>query len=157
MSSKPELLIVPGAWHGPEAFQPTTTLLVKASYNVHGVHLASVGASPQIQFFDPDVQAIRTALEKLLSAGKDVVIVMHSYGGVVGSEALAEYIETPEKGQKSGHGKVKRIVFVCAFVLPEGGSLMGALQFKPLPRFMLGVSLFLVSFNSALHKYNQSN
>lgn len=139
MSSKPDFLLVPGAWHGPEAFQPTTTLLEKAGYIVHGVSLPSVGASPQVQSFNPDVEAVRTALEKLLSAGKDVVIIMHSYGGVVGSEALAEYVKTLEKGQKDGHGKVKQIVFVCAFVLPEGGSLMGALQFKPLPWWILDV------------------
>lgn len=139
MSSNAEFILVPGAWHGPESFQPTTTLLEKAGYTVHGVHLPSVCASPQVQSFEPDVKAIRTVLDKVLSTGKDIVVIMHSYGGVVGSEALGEYIQTLEKGQKSGYGKVRRIVFVCAFVLPEGGSLMGALQFKPLPWFILDV------------------
>jgi pimeloyl-ACP methyl ester carboxylesterase len=139
MSSKSDFILVPGAWHGPEAFQPTTALLEKAGYTVHGVPLPSVGACPQVQSFDPDTQAIRTVLDKVLSTSKDAVVIMHSYGGVVGSEALAEYVQTVEKGQKSESGKVRRIVFVCAFVLPEGGSLMGALQNKPLPWMILDV------------------
>jgi hypothetical protein len=53
-SSKPEFIIVPGAWHGPESFEPTTTLLQKAGYTVHGINLPSVGASPHLKSFDPD-------------------------------------------------------------------------------------------------------
>lgn len=49
-------------------------------------------------------------------------------------------MQTLEKGQKSGYGKVKRIIYVCAFVLSEGG-LMGSLQFKPLPWLILDVCL----------------
>ncbi|KUJ14639.1 alpha/beta-hydrolase [Mollisia scopiformis] len=137
MSSKPEFVIIPGAWHFPDSFKPTTDLLEKAGYTSHGVTFPSTNASPQVQSFDPDVQAIRTVVDKVLSSGKDVVLVTHSYGGVVGCESLAEYVKTLESGHESGHGKVKRMVFVCAFVLPEGGSLMAALQNKPLPWFIL--------------------
>lgn len=154
MSSKSELIIVPGAWHSPEAFQPTTALLKKAGYTVHGVTLPSVGASPQVQSFDPDVQAVRSVIDKVLSAGKDAVVIMHSYGGVVGSEALAEYLQTLQSGQKQGYGKVKRLVFVCAFALPEGASLMAALQFKPLPWFILDVRLSVSLFPRSTHKTN---
>lgn len=136
MASKPEFIIVPGAWHSPEAFKPTTDLLSKAGYIWHGVTLSSVNACPQLQSFSPDVDSIRTVLNKVLSSGKDAVLVTHSYGGVVGCESLAEYVKSE---QKKGWGKVKRIVFVCAFALPEGASLMTALQNRPLPWFILDV------------------
>lgn len=138
MSSKPEFVIVPGAWHGPEAFKPTSDLLSQAGYAVHGVTLLSVGADPQVQSFTPDAEATKAVLDKVLSSGKDAVLIYHSYGGVVGSEALAEYVK---EGPKPGYGKVKRLVYVCAFVLPEGASLMAALQNKPLPWFILDVRL----------------
>merc|ERR1711939_544500 len=89
MSSKPDFVIVPGAWHSPNSFAPTTTLLTKAGYNVHGVHLPSYGANPPLKSFDPDVLAVKDVVNKVLSTGKDVVMIFHSYGGVVGCEALS--------------------------------------------------------------------
>jgi pimeloyl-ACP methyl ester carboxylesterase len=146
MTTKPEFIIVPGAWHSPEAFNSTTILLQNAGYIVHGISLPSVGASPPLQSFDPDVSVIQDAINKLLSSGKDVVIVYHSYGGVPGSEALGEYIKTLESGEKKvGWGIVRRLVYCCAFVLPEGGSLMAALGFKPLPWFIIDVRTFFLT------------
>jgi len=138
MTSNPEFIFVPGAWHGPEAFKPTSDLLEKAGYTVHGISLPSVGATPHIKSFDPDVDAIRSTINDVLSSGKDAVIVYHSYGGVAGSEALADYMKDLESGnKKEGWGKVLRLVYCCSFVLPEGGSLMAALQFKPLFWFII--------------------
>jgi hypothetical protein len=140
MTTKPEFIIVPGAWHSPEAFNSTTILLQNAGYIVHGISLPSVGTSPPLQSFDPDVSVIQDGINKLLSSGKNVVMVYHSYGGVPGSEALGEYIKTLESGEKKeGWGIVRRLVYCCAFVLPEGGSLMAALGFKPLPWFIIDV------------------
>jgi len=140
MATKPDFIIVPGAWHGPEAFDPTSVFLKKAGYTVHGVSLPCFGASPPLKNFDPDVQAIRNTLNKVLSSGKDAVLIYHSYGSVPGSEALNEYMkELGKRTKNEGWGKVRRLVFCCAFVLPEEGSLMAALQFKDLPWFIVNV------------------
>jgi len=143
--SKPEFIIVPGAWHDAASFGPTTTLLEKAGYTVHGIDLPCFGASPPLQSFDPDVEAVKSTVTKVLSSGKDVVMLYHSYGGVSGSEALAEYMKDLETGGKEGWGKVRRLVFITAFALPEGGSLMAALQGKDLPWFIVEVRVFLQS------------
>jgi pimeloyl-ACP methyl ester carboxylesterase len=140
MASKTDFIIVPGAWHGPEAFEPTSALLEKAGYTIHGVSLPCFGASPPLKNFDPDVQVIRDTVNKVLSSGKDAVLIYHSYGSVPGSEALSEYVKKLESGnQKEGWGKIRRLVFCSAFVLPEEGSLMAALQFKDLPWFIVNV------------------
>ncbi|PBP23039.1 protein-tyrosine phosphatase [Diplocarpon rosae] len=109
-------------WHGPESFEPTTGLLEKAGFTVHGVSLPCVGADPPLPSFEPDRRAQLTHFK---------------YGGVVGCEALKEYVDSHEgtKGARPSWGKVRRLVFVSAFVLPEGGSLMAALGFQPLPWF----------------------
>jgi alpha-beta hydrolase superfamily lysophospholipase len=140
MPSKPDIIIVPGAWHGPESFKPTSDLLEKAGYTVHGINLASVGASPPLKSFDPDVEIIRNTVNEVLSSGKDLVLVYHSYGSVPGCEALADYLkDLQSETKKAGWGKIQRLVFCCAFVLPEEGSLMAALGFKPLPWFIINV------------------
>ena len=129
--------------HGPEAFEPTTIELQKLGYTVHGVSLPSVGANPHLKSFAPDAEAVKSTVNKVLSSGKDVVILYHSYGGAVGSEALADYVKELEAGtEKEGWGKIRRLVYIAAFVLPEGGSLMAALGFKPLPWFIIDVSAF---------------
>jgi hypothetical protein len=108
MTSKPDFIIVPGAWHSPEAFKPTSDPLEKAGYTVHSVPLKSFGASPPLRNFDPDVQVVRDMVNKVLSAGKDVVIIYHSYGSVPGSEALVEYVKDLESGnKKEGRGKIQ--------------------------------------------------
>ncbi|PMD13988.1 prolyl aminopeptidase-like protein [Hyaloscypha hepaticicola] len=138
MGSQPEFIIVPGAWHSPESFKPTSDILEQKGYAVHGVNLKCYGASPPLRNFDPDVQVIRETVNKVLSSGKDAVIIYHSYGSVPGSEALSEYMKELEGGnRKEGWGKIQRLVFCCAFVLPEGGSLMAALQYKDLPWFIV--------------------
>jgi len=49
--------------------------------------------------------------------GKDVVVVMHSYGGIVGHYRRIG-------GLKGG---VTRLLYMCAFVVPVGASLTGQL------------------------------
>lgn len=143
--SKAEFIFVPGAWHGPDSFEPTTSALGKLGYRVHGVDLPSVGANPHLQSFTPDAEAVKSTLNKVLSSGKDVVMLYHSYGGAVGSEALAEYVKDLEgKDKKEGWGSVKRLVYIAAFVLSEGGSLMAALGFKPLPWFIIDVGFSMM-------------
>jgi hypothetical protein len=70
-------------------------------------------------------------------------MIFHSYGGAAGSEAMGAYMKELEAGtaKKEGHGTIKRLVYCAAFVLPEGASLMAALQFKPLPWFIIDVHI----------------
>ncbi|KAH8661466.1 prolyl aminopeptidase-like protein [Tricladium varicosporioides] len=141
-STKAEIILVPGAWHSPDSFGPTTAILEKAGYTVHGVDLAASAGPPYITSFQPDVNLIWAATEKVLSQGKDVVHVYHSYGSVPGMESLKECIDGEEK---EGWGRVKRLVFICAFVLDVEGSLMKALGGKDLPWFQVSEDKQLVT------------
>lgn len=132
MSSKPVIVFVPGAWHSPDSFHLVVGELRAAGYETKGVTLASVGASPALQDFQPDVKAIQDVLKPLVDEGKDILLVVHSYGGVIGSEAVQGFVKSDREkdGKKGG---VAHIFFCCAFALPEGVSLMDALNGKDLP------------------------
>lgn len=105
-----------------------------------------MGSSPHLKDFGPDVERVRSTLDSLLSQGKDIVMVYHSYGGACGSEALAPYIEDLKNGvKKEGWGTVKRLIYCCAFALPLGGSLMAALMFKDLPWFIVKVEYTFIT------------
>lgn len=69
-----------------------------------------------------DVAIVRRDLESLVGDGKDVILVMHSYGGMAGGGA----IEGLEVGRSPGaKGGVKAAVFLAAFLTPKGKSLLG--------------------------------
>ncbi|KAF7943227.1 hypothetical protein EAE96_011161 [Botrytis aclada] len=134
-SKKPEFVMVPGAWHSPECFKPTTDILVAKGYKVHGISLKSVGASPHLEDFQPDVETIRNKIDSLLSTSTPLILVYHSYGGIIGSSALDNYITTisPSTTPLSPSGLIRHLVYIAAFCLPKSVSFMAAVNHVPTP------------------------
>ena len=136
-TSNPVFVFVPGAWHSPNCFQPTIELLSERGYSSQGINLPSVGSQTPLENFDADVEDIRKTISDLVSTGTDVVIVMHSYGSSPASEAVKYFLNDNEG--KDGKGRIVRMVWMCAFVFPKGGSLMLGLGMKDLPWFRVQV------------------
>ncbi|CCD55761.1 hypothetical protein QC760_001297 [Botrytis cinerea] len=134
-SKKPEFVFVPGAWHSPESFKPTTDILVAKGYKVHGISLKSVGASPHLEDFQPDVETIRNKIDFLLSTSTPLILVCHSYGGVIGSSALDTYIAALPSSTTpfSPTGLIRHLIYISAFCLPKSKSLMSVLNHEPAP------------------------
>ena len=63
--------------------------------------------------------------------GKNVMVVMHSYGGRVGNQALLEELTYPNCRAKGLPGGVIRLYMVTAFVLSEGGSVLAKFGESP--------------------------
>jgi hypothetical protein len=57
----------------------------------------------------------------VVSAGKEVVLVMHSYGGIIGSEA----VNGLEKAGRKEKGGVVHALLIAAFLVSKGSSLLG--------------------------------
>ncbi|KIX09789.1 uncharacterized protein Z518_00870 [Rhinocladiella mackenziei CBS 650.93] len=136
MSSRPVVVFVPGAWHPPSCFNMVMERLEAAGYETKGVTLASVGAAEPLTDFQPDVQAIQSVMTPIIDQGKDILLVVHSYGGVVGNEAVRG-LDKASREKEGKKGGVSHIYFCCAFALPEDVSLMDALQGEPLPWFQI--------------------
>ncbi|WYZ37011.1 hypothetical protein EsH8_II_000517 [Colletotrichum jinshuiense] len=136
MATKPTVIFVPGAWHCATSFEPVTSQLESLGYNTKSVQLPCFGAEPPLSDFQPDVATIRHEIEKAADDGQDIVLFMHSYGGIVGCEASCGLDKTTR--QKQGKpGGIVRLVFCAAFLVPEGVSLVDMLQGKPLPWFIV--------------------
>ncbi|OAG42622.1 hypothetical protein AYO21_03207 [Fonsecaea monophora] len=145
MSSKPVIVFVPGAWHVPETFYLVVGELEAAGYETRGVKLASVGSPEPLKDFQPDVEAIQQVLRPIIEdEGKEVLLVVHSYGGVVGNEAV-KGLDKASREKEGKKGGVSHIYFCCAFALPEGVSLMDALNQTPLPWFRINDSEDIVN------------
>lgn len=115
---KPTIVLVPGAWHTAKCYDILVPHLQDAGYAALALTLPSVGASPPTQSLDPDVDHIRKNIQPLLDAGKDVVVVMHSYGGIPGGSAVKglSKVDRQDQGQPGG---VSALVYLCAWMIEE--------------------------------------
>lgn len=124
LSSNPTVVLIPGAWHTPEAYEELTPFLDVAGFPHVSVSLPSVGVSPGVEDFGPDVAAVRSAVSLLADQCKDVVILMHSYGGLPGTEAL-KGLGKREREATGKKGGVTRLIYVAA-IAPQLGESAGA-------------------------------
>ncbi len=108
MTGTTQVLLVHGAWHGSWAWDDLLPHLEKAGMDPATVDLPSAGNGGDLA---ADVAAVRAALR---ARPGPTVLVGHSYGGTVVTEAAA------------GTDAVA-LVYVCAFQLDRGESLMAAI------------------------------
>jgi len=127
-ATNPTIVLVPGAWHSPVHYALLIAALKAKKYDVVTDRLPSVGSSnPQAQSVKVDSAYIKNKLLlPSINAGKDVLLLMHSYGGCPGADAAKglSKIERKAAGQKGG---IIGLVFMCAFVAHEGDSLKSTL------------------------------
>jgi len=133
--SKPTIVLIPGAWHSPIHYNALIELLEDAHYDVVTDRLPSVGSNrPREQSVAKDAAHIKNALLKpLLDSGKDILLLLHSYGGCPGADA-AKGLSKSERTAAGKKGGIIGLIFMCAFVANEGDSLKSKLpgqQYDP--------------------------
>jgi pimeloyl-ACP methyl ester carboxylesterase len=107
-------VLVHGAWHGGWCWVKTTRLLTDAAHTVYTPTLTGLGerahlANPEIDL-DTHVQDVAAVLEA--EDLRNVVLVGHSYGGMVISGVAART-----------KGRIARLVYLDAFVPAAGQSV----------------------------------
>jgi hypothetical protein len=122
---KPTVVLIPGAWHKASQYSPVTDRLKEARYEVHGIDYPSTGPNPTNTTFRPDIDMIQSTLSTLANAGKDIMIVCHSAGGILAGEAVRGFSKS-ERETAGKAGGVIHLCYIAAFAGPEGGSLWNA-------------------------------
>jgi len=131
------ILLVPGAWITPAAYQPFLQALHDEGYD------ARCASYPSLDPKDPtnlDVQADTEAIAAVLrpiveEEEKEVLLVLHSYAGMPGA-AAAVGLSRSQRAKEGKAGGVVGLSFIGAFVVPEGLSCAG-LQGGNLPPWIL--------------------
>ena len=122
-STKPTpvtILLVHGIWHSPLTYAKLTTALQRAGHDVHAPFLPScTGARPPTASLASDTQLIRRFAEQLADQGRAIVVVMHSYGGVVAAGAL-EGLDARSRAARGLRGGVAHLVGLAAHLHPPG-------------------------------------
>ncbi|SPO03729.1 uncharacterized protein DNG_06412 [Cephalotrichum gorgonifer] len=109
---KPTFVFVSGAWHRSDYWGPLTRGLADAGYPSVAVTPRCVNSEPAATSFQPDVDAVKETLVNLLEKGTNVIVLAHSYGGVVGTEAVGDVVAN----NPGFAAQIKRLVYVAAFV-----------------------------------------
>lgn len=145
--SKPQLVLIPGAWHKPECFSLIIPKLEAHGYTVHTLQLPSVDASPADIPTDltKDVEAVRSIVTKAIGAGNDVIVAPHSWAGIVAGSALGG-LSKKDREAKGEKGGIVRTAYMCAFMAPQGVSLMDAVQGKVPDWWYVDVSTRNISY-----------
>lgn len=123
MSSKPTIILVPGSWHVPAHFAPTTAILQSHGYKVVGVHLPTNRNAGPYPGLDEDIGAVTSTILAECAEGNDIVLVMHSYGAIPGSQAAQGLgkVERTKAGEKGG---IVRLIYLAALICPIDTSMM---------------------------------
>ncbi|CAN8099833.1 unnamed protein product [Discula destructiva] len=128
---KPTIVAIPGAWHSAEFFKD-----VRASFESLGYPFVSRDA-PSIQAEkaltatgEEDAQFVRNdVLLPLLDTGGNIVVLMHSYGGLYGSAAV-QGLSKSERLQQGKQGGVLALIYVSAVVPLAGKSCLDMMGTK---------------------------
>ncbi|KAF2183819.1 alpha/beta-hydrolase [Zopfia rhizophila CBS 207.26] len=124
---KPTIVAIPGAWHSPAAFETVTKKLEALGYTVLSRQMPSVGSDPPPEDLSDDVAAVRDLVLKAIGDSNDVVVVPHSWSGIVAGSALVG-LGKKQREANGEKGGVIRTAFMCSFVVPEGVSLMDVIN-----------------------------
>ena len=124
-TTKPTVLIVPGAWHKPSAYSQLATHLEAAGFPIATVSLPGVNPpNPKEATCARDTESVRERLTSLIeSDGKDVVVVAHSYGGVPAGGA-AHGLSKTSRSQDGKSGGVLGLIYMTAHLAPEGTTII---------------------------------
>jgi pimeloyl-ACP methyl ester carboxylesterase len=136
---KPTIVFAPGAWHTADCFDAVRNALHARDWPTEAVDYPSVGAEPPSKGVADDVAVVRATLERLAEAGKKIVLIMHSYGGLVGANAV-EGLGFKQRSQQGREGGVIILVYLSAFVIPLGKSALDLLGGNYLPWMRVEVS-----------------
>ena len=124
----PIIVIVPGAFGTPEGFDKLLPYLTDAGYTTHPGSYPSCNPSDPTQVSSSqDIAHLRNnvLLPLLNENGRDVVIIAHSYGGVVAGGAAKELAKETRAAQGQSTGVVG-LIYVVGNITLEGESLFQA-------------------------------
>ncbi|KEF56797.1 uncharacterized protein A1O9_06987 [Exophiala aquamarina CBS 119918] len=123
-NNKPVIVIVPGSFSNACSYYALVDRIQGLGYETFVNNLPSTSRHPPEEpaNLQDDAGFFRSIIEKLADQGKNVVVVMHSYGGLVGSEAVKGTAKADRQASGKPGGVVK-LIYLTATVLPVGGSM----------------------------------
>ncbi|XXH03953.1 hypothetical protein Hte_010361 [Hypoxylon texense] len=122
----PTIFFVPGAWHDLWVFDDVRNALSNRGFETDASALPTTGSESSSIGIAEDAAVVRPALLKLVDAGKEVVIVAHSYGGIVASNSI-QGLSVDQRAADGKAGGILMLLYLAAFALPAETSILMAI------------------------------
>jgi hypothetical protein len=124
------IVIVQGSFHTPLAYQRLTESLQLQGLETFEPELPSCSGIEDADFLsktlDDDLAIIESLIDRLVvDEGRRVFIVMHSYGGLVGSNAISEDLSFKNRKTAGLSSEVFHLFYIAACLLDEGQAVLG--------------------------------
>ena len=123
-SERPTILIIPGSFSPPPLYAGIVQHLASHGFETIVAHYPSIGRRdplPPATMAD-DAAYTGAIAEKLADAGRSIVMVTHSYGGIVGTESTKGLAKTDREAAGKAGG-ITRILYITSLVPRVGESL----------------------------------
>lgn len=135
MPNSPTLVFIPGAWHNPICYEK----IIKALQGHHklkcvSVTLPTTAGNPAATFKD-DLDVARDAISNETSRNRDVVVLAHSYGGIVGNSAIKDFTKPRDSppSPSTKRGRVIGLVLIASGFTFTGYAFMDPFLGHPPP------------------------
>ena len=153
---RPAVVIVHGAWHTPEHYEDLVSHLWNKGFeDVHCPPLPSQTATlplPPTANLEHDTLLIRQTIQPLVDQGRYVIVLMHSYGGIVGNNSLDGFL-LPQRKALDREGGVVHLVYMAAFVSPLESTRVDPFDGKPAPWLEEDVENGIVHMKDPRHAF----
>ncbi|KAL9117118.1 MAG: hypothetical protein Q9187_006350 [Circinaria calcarea] len=131
--AKPVIVPVHGAWHVPAHYNDFIQQLQKAGFAVSCPLLPTCDETKRLTAnMYSDAEAVRSLVTSWIDQSREVIMILHSYGGAVGTEAV-KGLAAHERAAKGLSGGVVRLIYMCGFMLQVGECVGGASLPRPDP------------------------
>jgi hypothetical protein len=146
--SKPTIVIVPGSFTSGSAYETLTSILTKQyNYEVIVGTLQSTSRAPPEKpaTMQEDAAYFRGIIEALSNQGKDVVVVGHSYGGIVATESVKKVTKLERQAQGKSAGGVVRVIYLASLIAQIGETALQVIggQLGPVVKILVSPLHFL--------------
>ncbi|KAK2595614.1 hypothetical protein QQS21_006661 [Conoideocrella luteorostrata] len=132
---KPVIVLVQGSFQLPEAYYKLADALKALGYSVVQPLLPSLTDHEKPDFasksLSDDALVVGSEVRRLVEQGKKVVLVMHSYGGLVGNEAVTKDLSFIERQSNGLSGGVVHLFYFAALILTLGQSVLDVFGESP--------------------------
>jgi pimeloyl-ACP methyl ester carboxylesterase len=125
--STPTIVLLQGTFQLPKVYYDFAKLIKSHGFPVVQPRYPSLNQDdPDLASRDltDDVAVVEAAIRDIVEEqNKRAIIVMHSYGGLVGAESVPEELTVKSRQEKGLDGGVEHLFYLTAFVMPLGRSI----------------------------------
>lgn len=140
----PTLVFIPGSWHKPTCYNKIIQPLQQHNLRCVTVPLPSTANNPAATFKD-DLDAAQHAIRNETTHGRNVVVIAHSYGGLVGNSAIKGFARPTQSSTnnaipQTGTGYVIGLILIASGFTLTGLSFMDPFFGHPPPSWRVNHS-----------------